>query len=153
MALRPKTVEEVSSVLAHCNARHLPVVPQAGNTSLVGASVPVHDELVLSCSLMHHIHTLTPSGVLTAQAGCVLQSLHTYAEERGFAVPLDLGAKGSCQIGGNVATAAGGIRFIKFGSLHANVLGLQVVCSIWNGLLPLQLDSQISRVLQISVAL
>lgn len=61
------------------------------------------------------------------QAGCVLEELSRYVEERGFVMPLDLGAKGSCHIGGNVATNAGGLRFLRYGSLHGTVLGLEVV--------------------------
>lgn len=67
------------------------------------------------------------SGVLTCQAGCVLENLSLYLEDRDYIMPLDLGAKGSCQIGGNVATNAGGLRLLRYGSLHGTVLGLEVV--------------------------
>lgn len=67
------------------------------------------------------------SGVVVAQAGCVLQSLDDTAAQGGYTVPLDLGAKGSCHIGGNVATNAGGLRLLRYGSLHGSVLGLEVV--------------------------
>lgn len=63
----------------------------------------------------------------SAEAGCVLENLDNYLRERGFIMPLDLGAKGSCQIGGNVSTNAGGLRLVRYGSLRGNVLGLQVV--------------------------
>jgi FAD/FMN-containing dehydrogenase len=66
-------------------------------------------------------------GIITCEAGCILQDLHSYLNERGYLMPLDLGAKGSCHIGGNLATNAGGIHFIKYNSLHANCMGLQVV--------------------------
>lgn len=66
-------------------------------------------------------------GILTCEAGCILQDLHTYLHDKGYLMPLDLGAKGSCHIGGNLATNAGGIHFIKYNSLHANCVGLQVV--------------------------
>lgn len=68
-------------------------------------------------------------GVLTCQAGCILENLDTHVSEHGFMMPLDLGAKGSCAIGGNLATGAGGVRLLRFGSLHAHVLGLEVVTS------------------------
>ena len=114
--------------MKYCNAHRLAVVVQGGNTSQVGSSVPVHEEVILSTSLMNAVLEFNEtSGVLVAEAGCVLGALQQHADDRGFVVPLDLGAKGSCQIGGNVATAAGGIRFIKYGSLHANVLGLEAV--------------------------
>lgn len=66
-------------------------------------------------------------GILECEAGCILEVLQDYAKEQGYMVPLDLGAKGSCQIGGNLATNAGGIKFIKQGSMHANCIGLKVV--------------------------
>jgi FAD/FMN-containing dehydrogenase len=65
--------------------------------------------------------------VLNADAGCILQTIDEYVAERGYIVPLDLGAKGSCHIGGNVATNAGGLRLLRYGSLHGSVLGLEVV--------------------------
>ena len=68
-----------------------------------------------------------PAGTLVCQAGCVLEDLSRHVEERGFVMPLDLGAKGSCHIGGNVATNAGGLRFLRYGSLHGTVLGLEAV--------------------------
>lgn len=70
------------------------------------------------------------SGILTCQAGCILEDLSLYLEERDYMMPLDLGAKGSCHIGGNVATNAGGLRLLRYGSLHGTVLGLEVVSGI-----------------------
>lgn len=90
------------------------VVPQGGNTGLVGGSVPLHDEIVLSTKKMNKINDLDHvQGILTCEAGCVLQTLQEHCVDNGFMMPLDLGAKGSCQIGGNLATNAGGIKFIK----------------------------------------
>ncbi|XP_070834771.1 D-2-hydroxyglutarate dehydrogenase, mitochondrial [Chaetodon trifascialis] len=126
--LRPQTTEEVSQILKYCNSRNLAVNPQGGNTGLVGGSVPVYDEVILSTALMNNILTFDSiSGILTCQAGCVLENLSNYLEERDYIMPLDLGAKGSCQIGGNVATNAGGLRLLRYGSLHGTVLGLEVV--------------------------
>ncbi|XP_071353849.1 D-2-hydroxyglutarate dehydrogenase, mitochondrial [Trachinotus anak] len=126
--LRPQTTEEVSQILSYCNSRNLAVNPQGGNTGLVGGSVPVYDEIILSTALMNNILTFDSiSGILTCQAGCVLENLSLYLEERDYIMPLDLGAKGSCQIGGNVATNAGGLRLLRYGSLHGTVLGLEVV--------------------------
>ncbi|CAI5526481.1 unnamed protein product [Closterium sp. Naga37s-1] len=113
LLLRPTTTSHVADVLKYCNERRLAVVPQGGNTGLVGGSVPVFDEV---------------SGILDCEAGCILESLDTFLADKGFVMPLDLGAKGSCQIGGNVSTNAGGIRLLRYGSLHGSVLaGLEVV--------------------------
>ncbi|XP_014826872.1 PREDICTED: D-2-hydroxyglutarate dehydrogenase, mitochondrial isoform X1 [Poecilia mexicana] len=126
--LRPQTTQEVSQILSYCHSRNLAVNSQGGNTGLVGGSVPVYDEIILSTSLMNSILSFDKiSGILTCQAGCVLENLSLYLEERDYIMPLDLGAKGSCQIGGNVATNAGGLRLLRYGSLHGTVLGLEVV--------------------------
>ncbi|GLC43157.1 hypothetical protein PLESTB_000857000 [Pleodorina starrii] len=128
VALRPRTTEQVSELLRYCYSRRLAVVPQGGNTGLVGGSVPVFDEVVVSTAAMNRVLEFDEvSGTLVAQAGAVLQSLDEYAGQRGFMMPLDLGAKGSCHIGGNVSTNAGGLRLVRYGSLHGSVLGLQVV--------------------------
>ncbi|XP_053758454.1 D-2-hydroxyglutarate dehydrogenase, mitochondrial isoform X2 [Panthera pardus] len=95
---------------------------------MVGGSVPVFDEVILSTALMNQVISFhNMSGTLVCQAGCVLEDLSRHVEERGFVMPLDLGAKGSCHIGGNVATNAGGLRFLRYGSLHGTVLGLEAV--------------------------
>ncbi|XP_065603883.1 D-2-hydroxyglutarate dehydrogenase, mitochondrial [Cyrtonyx montezumae] len=128
LVLKPKTAAEVSRVLRYCHERNLAVSPQGGNTGLVGGSVPVFDEIILSTALMSEIISFDPvSGILVCQAGCILEKLNEYLEERGFVMPLDLGAKGSCHIGGNVATNAGGLRLLRYGSLRGTVLGLEVV--------------------------
>lgn len=126
--LKPKTTHEVSEILAYCNSRRLAVVPQGGNTGLVGGSVPVFDEIILSLSLMNQVLSFDDfSGILVCHAGCILESLDKMLEEKGFIMPLDLGAKGSCHIGGNIATNAAGLRLLRYGSLHGNVLGLEAV--------------------------
>lgn len=92
--------------------------------------MPLYDEIVLSLSRMKSIlHFDDVSGIVTVESGIVLEELGKWLEERGFIVPLDLGSKGSCQIGGNVSTNAGGLRLIRYGSLHGNVVGLEVVCA------------------------
>jgi FAD/FMN-containing dehydrogenase len=89
-----------------------------------------------------HVCMGCSAGALVCQAGCVLEELSQYVQERDFIIPLDLGAKGSCHIGGNVATNAGGLRFLRYGSLRGTVLGLEVVswvpaeCSPWESWLP-----------------
>ncbi|ETN17123.1 hypothetical protein PPTG_05015 [Phytophthora nicotianae INRA-310] len=128
MVLKPKTTEQVSAILKYCNERNLPVVPQGGNTGLVGGSVPVYDEIVLSTSSMNSVISFDEvSGILVCEAGCILENLDNYVAKHGYMMPLDLGAKGTCQIGGNVATNAGGLRLLRYGSLHGTVLGIEAV--------------------------
>ena len=94
LALRPGSTREVSEILAHCHARRLAVVPQGGNTGLVGGSVPIADEIVLSLSRMNRILAVDEAaGSLTCEAGCVLETLEQHMGARGFVIPLDLGAK------------------------------------------------------------
>ena len=93
----------------------------------MGGSVPVNDEIVISLRKLNKILSFDPlSGILTCQAGCVLELLQLHVREHGYMMPLDLGSKGSCMIGGNIATNAGGIKFVKYGSMHANTVGLKV---------------------------
>ncbi|NXX74989.1 D2HDH protein, partial [Urocolius indicus] len=128
LMLKPQTTAEVSQILRYCHEMNLAVNPQGGNTGLVGGSVPVFDEIILSTLLMDRIISFDKvSGILVCQAGCILERLNQYLEEQGFVMPLDLGAKGSCHIGGNVATNAGGLRLLRYGSLRGTVLGLEVV--------------------------
>ncbi|PRQ47480.1 putative oxidoreductase [Rosa chinensis] len=128
LLLQPRSTEEVSQILKYCNSRNLAVVPQGGNTGLVGGSVPVFDEVVVNMSLMNNVISFDKvSGILVCEAGCILENLITFLDNQGFIMPLDLGAKGSCQIGGNVSTNAGGLRLVRYGSLHGTVLGLEVV--------------------------
>ncbi|CAH2107478.1 unnamed protein product [Euphydryas editha] len=128
LVLKPKTTEEVSRILSYCNDKRLAVCPQGGNTGLVGGSVPVFDEIVLNFALMNKIISLDEiSGALVCEAGCVLENLDNYVRDHNLIMPLDLGAKGSCQIGGNISTNAGGLRLLRYGNLHGSVLGLEAV--------------------------
>lgn len=146
--LKPKTTEEVSKIMKYCHDQRIAVVPQGGNTGLVGGGVPVYDEVILSTEGMKAIrhfdevsgafslrfwpkflclcsHLL--AGILTSDGGAILEVLSNYLHPKGFMMPLDLGAKGSCHIAGNVSTNAGGLRLLRYGSLHGTVLGLEVV--------------------------
>ncbi|KAG0100104.1 hypothetical protein BGZ93_004260 [Podila epicladia] len=136
LVLKPSSTEQVSKILKYCNNNKLAVVPQGGNTGLVdpvtlpvvGGGVPVFDEIVISTANMNAVRSFdNVSGALVCDAGCILEVLDNYLAERGYIMPLDLGAKGSCHIGGNVATNAGGLRLLRYGSLHGTVLGLEVV--------------------------
>lgn len=94
----------------------------------MGGSIPVHDEIILSTRKLTRVIDFDPiQGSITCETGCILEDLQNLAKAEGFMMPLDLGAKGSCQIGGNLSTNAGGIKFIKYNSMHANTLGLKVV--------------------------
>jgi D-2-hydroxyglutarate dehydrogenase len=126
--LLPSTTAEVSAVLKHCNERRLAVVPQGGNTGLVGGGVPVHDEVIVNLRSLNKVVSIDESaGVVVAEAGVVLEDLESYANAHNLTIPLDLGAKGKCQIGGNVSTNAGGLRLVRYGSLRGTVLGLEIV--------------------------
>lgn len=128
LVVKPGTTEEVSKILKYCNDHMLAVVPQGGNSGLVGGSVPVFDEIVINTSRMNRIRSFDEvSGTLVVDAGCILEVADKFLAEKNHIFPLDLGAKGSCQIGGNVATNAGGLRFLRYGSLHGNVLGIEAV--------------------------
>lgn len=111
LVLLPSTVDQLSRTLKFCNENNLSVVVQGGNTGLVAGAVPANDELVICTSKLNKIISFDEiSGILICESGCILQDLDEYANERNYIMPLDLGAKGSCQIGGNLATNAGGLR-------------------------------------------
>ena len=124
----PRTTEEVSRVLAWCHERRLATTPQGGNTGLVGGGVPTGSEIVISLEKMNRVLDVDEdAGCVVCESGVVLEDLETAARARGMVVPLDLGAKGKCQIGGCVSTNAGGLRLLRYGSLRGSVLGLEVV--------------------------
>lgn len=128
LVVRPKSTEEVSKILKYCNENKLAVVPQGGNSGLVGGSVPVFDEIVLNLARMNKIRSFDDvSGILVVDGGVILEVADNFLAEHGHIFPLDLGAKGSCHVGGNVATNAGGLRFLRYGSLHGTVLGIEAV--------------------------
>ena len=128
LVLRPKSTDEVSKILKYCNEHKLAIVPQGGNSGLVGGSIPVWDEIVLNIGRMNQIRSFDEvSGILVVDGGVILENADNYLAKHNHIFPLDLGAKGSCQIGGNVATNAGGLRYLRYGSMHGNVLGLEVV--------------------------
>jgi len=126
--LRPHSTEETASCVRACRKFDLALVPQGGNTGLVGGSVPRAGEVVLSLSRLNAIELFdSASATVQVQAGVVLQSLHENLAVRGHIFPVDLGARGSCQIGGMIATNAGGIKVLRYGHMREQVLGLEVV--------------------------
>lgn len=129
LLLKPETTKEVSEILKYCSLNRLPVVPQGGNTGLVGGSIPLAgNEIIISMEKMSKIHSFDPiSGVITAEAGAILEIMDDFLKEKGHQMPLDLGAKGSCQIGGCISTNAGGLRVLRYGNLHGTMVGIEVV--------------------------
>jgi FAD/FMN-containing dehydrogenase len=133
LVLKPKSKKEISQILKYCNDQNLAVVPQSGNTGLVGGSVPIHDEIILNLSKFNKILDFNQEDKsVKCESGCVLQSLNDYLSKFNRVMPIDLAAKGSCQIGGNLATHAGGINFVKYGSLRKNCKSLEVVLANGN---------------------
>jgi len=128
--LRPRTLAEVCQLLAVCNAARVGVVPQGGNTGYCGGATPDESgsQVVLSLARLNRIRSVDAVNYsLTAEAGCVLASIQQAAEEAGRFFPLSLGAQGSCQIGGNLSTNAGGLNVLRYGMMRDLVLGLEVV--------------------------
>ncbi|MFM1897027.1 MAG: hypothetical protein RLZZ385_2101 [Pseudomonadota bacterium] len=128
LLLRPDSTEQVSRILAACHRAAQPIAPQGGMTGLVSAAAPFHGEIALSLSRMNQVLEVDRfGGTMTAQAGVPLQVIQEQAAAHGLLFPLDLGARGSCTIGGNLATNAGGNRVIRYGMTRELVLGLEVV--------------------------
>ncbi|WP_029006344.1 FAD-binding oxidoreductase [Azorhizobium doebereinerae] len=128
--LRPRTTAEVQRIVAACAAHGVPLVPQGGNTSYCAAATPsaTGNELVLSLERLNAIRALDAANLsLTAEAGCVLSVLQDAADDAGLLLPLDLGSRQSCQIGGNLSTNAGGVSVLKYGMARDLVLGLEAV--------------------------
>ncbi|WP_253443242.1 FAD-binding oxidoreductase [Halomonas sp. Y3] len=126
--VRPASTEELAAVMTKCHAAGQPVVTHGGLTGLVHGAEANTDELVISLERMTTIEALDPvGGTLTVQAGAPLQTVQECAAEAGMQFPLDLGARGSCTIGGNIATNAGGVRVIRYGMMREQVLGLEAV--------------------------
>jgi FAD/FMN-containing dehydrogenase len=126
--LRPASTAQVSAALRICHAHRVPVVPQGGLTGLAGGAVPTPGAVALSLERMHTIEALDPvARVITVQAGATLQVVQEAAQAAGCLFGVDLGARGSCQIGGNLATNAGGNGVVQFGMMREQTLGLEVV--------------------------
>lgn len=126
--VRPGTADEVARVMAACHRHDQPVTPQGGLTGLVAGAVPAEGDVVLSLARLSGIEELdTSAGTITVLAGTPLQTVQEAARAAGLLLAVDLGARGSCQIGGNIATNAGGNRVIRYGMFRDQVLGLEAV--------------------------
>jgi len=147
LVLRPETTEQVAAIVAECRESGIPLVPQGGNTGLCGGATPNAggDQVLLSLGRMSKIRAIDPLDyTITVEAGCILQQIQQAAADVDRLFPLSLGAEGSCQIGGNLSTNAGGINTLRFGNARDLVLGLEVVLpngQIWNGLRLLRKDN------------
>jgi FAD/FMN-containing dehydrogenase len=145
--VRPADTAQVAAVVKACVNARVSVVPQGGNTGLVVGSVPdeTGTQVVLSLTRMNTVRDIDADNLtLTAEAGCVLQNLQQAAEQAGFLFPLSLAAEGSCTIGGNLATNAGGTQVVRYGNARDLCLGLEVVTAqgdIWHGLTGLRKDN------------
>jgi FAD/FMN-containing dehydrogenase len=145
--VRPASTAEVARVVELCAARGVAIVPQGGNTGLSGGSVPTGKgrEIVLALGRMNRIRELDRlNDTITVEAGCVLANVQRAAAEAGRLFPLSLAAEGSCQIGGNLSTNAGGVNVLRYGTAREQVLGLEVVLPdgrTWNGLRGLRKDN------------
>src|SRR5919106_1836198 len=147
LLLRPADTQQVAALLALCHEAGVPVVPQGGNTGLVGGGVPDDSGAmaVLSLGRLDRIRAIDPlNDTITVEAGCVLETVQNAAADANRLFPLALGAQGSAQIGGNLSSNAGGIEVLRHGMARALVLGLEVVLAdgrIWDGLRALRKDN------------
>ena len=145
--VRPGSTQEVAAVVRLCADHGVSIVPQGGNTGLVGGGVPDDSgrQVLLSLQRMNRVRALDAANLtLTAEAGCVLQSVQTAAADQGFLFPLSLAAQGSCTLGGNLSTNAGGTQVLRWGNTRELCLGLEVVTAqgeIWDGLSGLRKDN------------
>jgi len=147
LVLRPKSTAEVSAILRLAHAEGLAIVPQSGNTGLVGAQVPDEsgNEIILSLARLNAIRAVDAEGYsLTAEAGVTMRAVKDAALAVDRLYPLSIASEGSCMVGGNLSTNAGGINVLAYGNAREMVLGLEVVMAdgrVWNGLRALRKDN------------
>ena len=147
LVLRPDTTAKVAELVRICAETRTPIVPQGGNTGLTGAGLPhaSGDEVILSTNRLNRIREVDPlNDTITVEAGVIMEAVQRAAEEVDRLFPLSIGARGSCQIGGNLSTNAGGIHVVRYGNARALVLGLEVVTGegeVWDGLRGLRKDN------------
>jgi D-lactate dehydrogenase (cytochrome) len=145
--VRPANTAEVAEVVRLCAESGTPVVPQGGNTGLVGGGTPFEDgqAVLLNLGRMNKIRAVdAANNTITVEAGCILRQVQDAAAAVDRLFPLSLGAEGSCQIGGNISTNAGGIQVLRYGNMRELVLGLEVVLPdgrVWDGLRALRKDN------------
>jgi D-lactate dehydrogenase (cytochrome) len=147
LLLLPDSTERVAAIVRVCAETRTPLVPQGGNTGLVGGATPspTGNAVLVNLARMNRVRALErDAATITVEAGCVLAAVQKAAEDAGFLFPLSLGAEGSCQIGGNLATNAGGLQVLRYGTARALTLGLEAVLPdgrVWDGLRGLMKDN------------
>jgi FAD/FMN-containing dehydrogenase len=145
LLVRPASTAEVSEVVKICAEANIAIVPQGGNTGLVGAGIPDSSAVLVSLGRMNCVRDIDPLDyTITVEAGCILADVQTAALSVDRLFPLSLGAEGTCQIGGNLSTNAGGVNVLRYGNARELVLGLEVVLPdgrIWEGLKRLRKDN------------
>jgi FAD/FMN-containing dehydrogenase len=145
--VRPASTDEVAQVVKACAAAQVSLVPQGGNTGMVVGSIPdtTGTQVLLSLRRLNRVRAVDAANLtVTVEAGCVLQTLQEVCEKEGFLFPLSLAAEGSCTIGGNLATNAGGTQVVRYGNTRELCLGLEVVTAqgeVWSGLTGLRKDN------------
>ena len=126
----PRSVKKISEILNFCQKKAIAVVPQGGNTGLVGGGVPRKkgNEIIINLSNLNKIRNIDLIGnSVTVEAGCILDIIKNKLEKYDLEFPLSMGSRGNCQIGGNIATNAGGLNVIKYGTIRQNILGIEAV--------------------------
>lgn len=147
MIVQPASLSEVAAVVAICNETATAIVPQGGNTGLVGGQIPFPGDgaILLNMSRMNRVRSIDPlNDTLTVEAGCTLAALHDAAQTAGRLFPLRLASEGSCQAGGVISTNAGGNAVLRYGNMRELVLGIEAVLPdgrVWNGLRGLRKDN------------
>ncbi len=147
LVVRPANTQEVADIVKLCAETHTPIVPQGGNTGMVGGGVPDASgtAIVLSLTRMTRIRAVDlPNNAMTVEAGCILAAVQQVALDNNRYFPLSLAAEGSCTIGGNLSTNAGGTAVLRYGNARDLVLGIEAVApdgKIWNGLKALRKDN------------
>ncbi len=145
--VQPASTEQVAKVVRICAQHRIAIVPQGGNTGLVGGQIPFPGThaILLNLSRMNRVRAIDPDNdTITVEAGCTLAALQAAAETAGRLFPLSLASEGSCQIGGNIATNAGGNAVLRYGNMRELVLGIEAVLPdgrVWNGLRGLRKDN------------
>ena len=130
LVIFPKSVKKISEILNFCQKQSIAVVPQGGNTGLVGGGVPTKrgNEIIINLSNLNKIRNIDLVGnSVTVEGGCILDIIKNKLERYNLEFPLSMGSRGSCQIGGNIATNAGGLNVIKYGTIRQNILGIEAV--------------------------
>ena len=148
LLLKPSNTDQVSNIVKYCFSNNLSLVPQGGRTGLCGGAVPSNkgNEIMISLEKLNKIREIDRNGsYITAESGCILSDIQSIAKKSSRFFPLSLASEGSCTIGGNISTNAGGVNVLKYGMTRELVLGLEVVFAngkIWNGLRSIKKDNR-----------